>query len=315
MTSSPSSSFRFGIFLPTQWNGRFLTVGNGGFAGGINWLDMGAGVRYGFAVVSTDTGHNSTTSDGTWALNDPETLNDWGFRAIHGSTVMGKTLTESYYSANISWSYYSGASTGGRQGLREAQFDSETFDGLLIGAPAWWTSHMQPWTNKLGSYNLPVDSPGRVPEDMFAVVGDEVIRQCDGVDGVVDGIVSAPDQCQFEPLALLCGSQATNTSACLRNEQIATLKNIYGDYFADGKFAFPGLEVGSEAQWFVLLGGTMPNPLGYQYIQDFLLNDPTWNYTEYTDSLLWEADAVDPGNATADDYEAMAAVMERGSKM
>lgn len=53
VTTSPSSNTRFGIFLPEQWNGRFLTVGNGGFAGGINWLDMGAGIRYGFAVVSS----------------------------------------------------------------------------------------------------------------------------------------------------------------------------------------------------------------------------------------------------------------------
>lgn len=136
VTTSCTSSFRFGIFLPTQWNGRFLTVGNGGFAGGINWLDMGAGIRYGFAVVSTDTGHNSTSSDGTWALNDPETRKDFGYRAIHGTTKLGKVLTEAFYGQNISYSYYSGASTGGRQGLREAQFDAESFDGLLIGAPA-----------------------------------------------------------------------------------------------------------------------------------------------------------------------------------
>lgn len=140
VTTSASSSFRFGIFLPTQWNGRFLSVGNGGFAGGINWLDMGAGIRYGFAVTSTDTGHNATTSDGTWALNDPETREDWGYRAIHGTAELGKALTESFYGQNISYSYYSGASTGGRQGLREAQLDPTTFDGLLIGAPAVSTS-------------------------------------------------------------------------------------------------------------------------------------------------------------------------------
>lgn len=316
VTSSPSSNFRFAIFLPTQWNGRFLAVGNGGFAGGINWLDMGAGVRYGFAVVSTDTGHNSTTGDGTWALNAPERREDFGYRAIHGATVLGKRLTTAYYDgADIAWSYYAGSSTGGRQGLREAQFAPDSFDGLLIGAPAWWTSHLQTWTTKLGAYNLPANASHRIPANLFATIGAEVIKQCDAVDGVVDGIVSAPDQCPFDPSALRCGSLGTNSSACLQDAQIGTLKKIYSDYYANGKFAFPGLELGSESQWSVLLGGTAPNSLGDEYIQDFLLDDPSWDWPSYTDDIVWQADAEDPGNATADHYEAMAAVMERGSKM
>lgn len=313
VTSSPSSSFRFGIFLPTQWNGRFLTVGNGGFSGGINWLDMGAGVRYGFAVASTDTGHNATTSDGSWALDAPERRADFGYRAIHGATALGKALTEAYYARDIAFAYYAGSSTGGRQGLREAQYDASSFDGLLVGAPAWWTSHMQPWTTKLASYNLPVGAANRVPADLFGMVGAEVIRQCDALDGVADGIVSAPDKCQFDASTLQCG--ANSTAACLTTEQIATLGNIYADYYAEGRFAFPGLEPGSEGQWEVLLGGSAPNGLGDGYMQYFLFDDPSWNWTQYNDSILWEADAIDPGNATADHYEAMAAVKERGSKM
>lgn len=316
VTTSTSSSFRFGIFLPTQtWNGRFLMVGNGGFAGGINWLDMGAGIRYGFAVVSTDTGHNSSTSDGTWALHAPEKRKDFGYRAIHGSTVLGKALTEAYYGQAISYAYYSGASTGGRQGLREAQYDPTAFNGLLVGAPAWWTSHLQPWTTKLGSYNLPTNASNHISTELFPTIGDEVISQCDAVDGVVDGIVSTPEKCAFNATALLCGTVGVNASACLNQDQIGTLGNIYSDYYAEGEYAFPGLELGSESQWAVLLGGTTPNNLGDDYIRCFLLNDPNWMWEEYTDSLLWQADAEDPGNSTADHYEAMVAVKERGSKM
>lgn len=40
VTSSPTSAFSFGLFLPEDWNDRYLAVGNGGFAGGVNWLDM-----------------------------------------------------------------------------------------------------------------------------------------------------------------------------------------------------------------------------------------------------------------------------------
>lgn len=317
VTSSPTSSFRFGIFLPTQWNGRFLTIGNGGFAGGINWLDMGAGIRYGFAVVSTDTGHNSTTGGSDWALSDPEAREDFGYRSIHGSTEAGKALTEAFYGQDISYSYYSGGSTGGRQGLREAQYDADSFDGLLIGAPAWWTSHLQPWTVKLGSFNLPVNSSTRIPARKFGLVAATVIEKCDGLDGVVDGIVSAPESCTIAQLDLHCTSQKLklNASACFREEQMETLKNIYSDYYVGGELAFPGLSVGSEAQWRVLLSGTEPNNLGTGYVRDFLLNDPTWTWPQYTDELLWQADAEDPGNSTADDYQAMRAVMDSDSKM
>lgn len=318
-SSNTSSSFRFGVFLPVtdSWNERFLVVGNGGFAGGINWLDMGAGVRYGFAVVSTDTGHNSSTTDGSWALRAPGARADFGYRAVHGATVLGKTLAEAFYSSKIRRSYYSGASTGGRQGLREAQYDPASFDGLLIGAPAWWTSHLQPWTTRLGAANLPVGAPWHIPAALFAAVGDEVLAQCDAADGVADGIVSAPGQCAFNASALLCGAANSSSSSapCLTEAQVGTLDKIYGDYYAEGKFAFPGLELGSESQWAPLLGGDAPNSLGDEYIQDFLLDDPDWTWQEYNDSLLWKADDEDPGEATADHYDAMAAVRDRGTKM
>lgn len=133
VTTSETSSYRFGLFLPiTTWNERYLTVGNGGFSGGINWLDMGAGVRYGFAVASTDMGHNSTMTDITWALGQPEKQLDFGFRATHGTTVIAKRLTETFYASKINYSYYSGCSTGGRQGLKDAQLFPDDFDGLLI---------------------------------------------------------------------------------------------------------------------------------------------------------------------------------------
>ncbi|KUI55814.1 putative feruloyl esterase B-1 [Cytospora mali] len=315
VTTSSSSSFRFGMFLPMQWNGRFLQVGNGGFAGGINWLDMGAGIRYGFAVTSTDTGHNSSSFDLMWALNEPEKRLDFGFRAIHDSVVQGKALVEAFYGQSISYSYYSGGSTGGRQGLREAQYDPDSFDGLLVAAPAWWTSHLQPWTTKLGSYNLPLNAPNRIPPSLFGVISAEVIKQCDSVDGVVDGIVSSPELCNFDTDALLCRSAGTNVSACLTETQVATLINIYSDYYAEDRFAFPGLELGSEAQWAILLGGSEPHPLGDEYLQSFVLNNANWSWTQYTDNLLWQADDEDPGNCTADHFDTMRAVMERGSKI
>ncbi|OIW22708.1 feruloyl esterase B [Coniochaeta ligniaria NRRL 30616] len=315
VTSSPESSYRFGIFLPESWNSRFMAVGNAGFGGGINWMDMAQGVRYGHAAVSTDTGHNSTMGDNTWALNKPETQKDFGYRAVHGSVELGKKIAEEYYGSKIKYSYYMGGSTGGRQGLKEAQISPDSFDGMVIGAPAWWTSHMQPWTTKVATYNLPVDGPNRVPPSLFPVIEKEVLRQCDGVDGLVDGIITRPDLCEFDYSALACSGSEADSSSCLTATQIETVQKIYSPYIADGKFAFPGLELSSESQWAFLLSGDAPSSFGDGYIQNFLLNDPNWSWTTYRDSLLWEADAADPGTCDADGWADLAAFRDRGGKI
>lgn len=137
VNSSPTSSFRFGMFLPEQWNNRLFTSGNGGFWGGINWIDMAQGPHYGAASVSTDTGHNvSSSNDATWAFEAPERINDWAGRAMHESVVQAKSIARAYYDDEIRYSYYSGCSTGGYQGLKEVQTHEDDFDGVLVGSPA-----------------------------------------------------------------------------------------------------------------------------------------------------------------------------------
>lgn len=315
--SSATSAFSFGLFLPEQWNERFLAVGNGGFAGGINWLDMGAGVGYGFAAMSTDTGHNSTAVDVSWALNQPEKIIDFGYRAMHGSVGVAKEIIEAYYGFKPKFSYYSGCSTGGRQGLRDIQLYPDDFDGVLAGAPAWWTSHLQTWTVKLGLYNLPSNSAHYIPSELFSIIGAEVLKQCDGQDGLVDDIISDPMRCNFFAEALLCGPNFTSQTAnkCLTAAQIGTLNNIYNDYIeTNGTFVFPHLDLGSEAQWAVLLGSNEPNALGTQYIQYMLLNDSNWNFWNYSYNEVLLADEIQPGDCTASDYD-MSPFYDRGGKL
>lgn len=93
--------------------------------------------------MSTDTGHISLSNNGSWAYKAPERITDWGYRAMHGSVVLSKEITEMYYGCKPQYNYYSGCSTGGRQGLKEVEMYPEDFDGVLAGAPAWWTSHLQ----------------------------------------------------------------------------------------------------------------------------------------------------------------------------
>ena len=306
MTSSSSSAFSFGLFLPREWNNRFLAVGNGGFAGGINWLDMAAGVGYGFASMSTDTGHNSTSIDISWALNQPEKQIDFGYRAMHESVLLAKELTKAFYGDELQYSYYSGCSTGGRQGLKEVEMFPEDFDGVLAGAPAWWTTHLQTWTIKLGLYNLPTTADYHIPPALFEAIGAEVLKQCDPQDGLKDGIIMDPARCDFFPEALLCESGVTNGTAagCLTPAQIGTLYNIYNDYVdVNQTFVFPHLELGSEAQWIVLLGSTTPSTLGYEYPQYFLGLGANWSFYDFDYSIVQLADAEDPGNCNADNFD------------
>ncbi|KAF4304676.1 ferulic acid esterase feruloyl esterase [Botryosphaeria dothidea] len=316
VTSSPSSSFRFGLFLPTEWNERFLAVGNGGFAGGVNWLDMGAGVGYGFAVVSTDTGHNSTSGDLIWGQDAPEALTDWGWRAMHGSVELAKKLTTAFYGSQIQYSYYSGCSTGGRQGIRSAQLFPDDFDGILAGAPAWWTTHLQTWSAKVGTYNLPLNGSNRIPPALFTTIGAEVLKQCDGQDGLVDNIISDPRTCAFNPDVLLC-TPASNTSSCLTPTQLDTLNKIYSPYVdTNVSFVLPGLSPGSESQWAFLLGTATgePSSYGIDYIRYFLgLPDFQWQDFDY--SVVQRADALDPGNATADAFADLQHYRASGGKL
>lgn len=341
--SSNSSAYRFGVFLPTgddagsvEWNGRFLAVGNGGFGGGINWLDMGAGVQYGFAVVSTDTGHNSTTADLRWALNQPEQQQDWGWRAMNGTVALGKQIVTAFYGTSIAYNYYSGCSTGGRQGLKAIQVDPEAFDGVIVGSSAWFVNHLNPWVTKVGTYNLPLTASYHLDLAQFPSMAAEVVRQCDALDGVTDGIVSAPRNCTPDYTTLACsngnnnqtvggiGAGGTNTSTtaalCLNDGQIATAAAAYADYLStptDGSapiLLYPGLDPGCEAQWYAVLSQVETSPFGIGYIRDFVYSNESWQWQDYNDNVIADAVRTDPGNATAAKFD-LSDYQSRGGKL
>lgn len=250
--------------------------------------------------MSTDTGHNSSTADGAWAYNQPDKVENWGHLAMHGSVVGAKRITDAYYKKDIAYNYYLGCSTGGRQGLKEAEFYPEDFDGIVAGAPAWWTSHLQPWTVKVALYNLPTTADYHIPPALFPVIAAEVMKQCDPQDGVKDGIISDPTGCNFRPEELLCGGNVANSTAggCLTSPQISTLYKIYTDSIGENQtFAFPHLYLGSENQW-LLLSGNEPNPLGSDYVKYFLNFGANWNFYDYNEAIQRLADQVQPGKAS-----------------
>jgi len=150
----------------------------------------------------------------------------------------------------------------------------------------------------------------------MAFLGQEVIRQCDGVDGVVDGIISAGEKCRFDFGKILCGNRdgGVGKEGCLTSEQVAVAKAIYADYVVDGTFLFPGLSLGSEDLWSVLLGQAGPDPRGQEYVKMFLLNNATWDWRGYNDSIAIMAAAADPGDLTADQFN-ISDFRDRGGKI
>ncbi|KAI1335283.1 feruloyl esterase B precursor [Xylariaceae sp. FL0016] len=311
--SSDNSSYNFGLFLPdTTWNERFLATGNGGYGGGINWPDMGIFSHYGFATMSTDTGHSSAAFDGSWALDAPETVIDWGYRAMHGSIVLSKEIIQTYYAITdgIKYSYYASCSTGGRQGLKEVQMYPDTFDGISVGAPAWYTVHLASATLYDGLLNTPVDGPGYIDPSLFSSVSAEMIKQCDPQDGLTDSIVGDPFGCNFDFEALLCGSDS-NSSSCLTPAQLTTLYKGYNDWVDTNQtFVFPGIALGADASF--LMGSV--STLGSGFYQYFIYNDTNYDYTQFSYKDVQFADTVNPGNATANDFD-MSPYMNKGGKI
>lgn len=309
VTTSATSSYRFGLFLPEDWNGRFATVGNGGLAGAINWPSMGSIVKYGFAVASTDTGHNSSFFNAEWALNNNEKITDAAYRAIHGTVVHSKAVVKAHYSHNISYSYYWGCSTGGRQGFLELQRYPEDFDGILAGAPAWEATKYASWGLQMQMMNLPATAENHIPPSLFPLVQAEAIRQCDSIDGVEDGIISDPQACPFRPETLLC-APGKNSSGCLTSPQINTLNLLYGRYFNTDKpmFYFP-LSPGSEVGWAGIL--TEPDTSYLRYIQ---LQDPNWDWHSFNYSLVEYLDATSDRSPVPEQYD-ITPFAKRGGKL
>jgi feruloyl esterase len=254
--------------------------------------------------MSTDTGHNSSYQGTSWAYHNEESIADWGWRAMHESTVTSKVLVNGFYGEDSRYNYFSGCSVGGRQGLRALQLFPDDYDGVSAGAPAWWTTHNQLFALKVLLWNFPENSTQTIPESLFSVIGDEVLKQCDPQDGLTDNIISDPFGCNFDPLPLLC--TANKTTDCLTSEQIDTTFKVYNDWVdVNQTFVFPHYLFGTESSWSSAIGtGAMSSVENQEgFAQDLLQFGPNWSYKDLTYKTVEYADRLNPGNATASEFD------------
>lgn len=238
------------VNLPTAWNGRLYMFGNGGFAGesfeAPNRVTARArGLTAGFVTAATDTGHSAASEPGASFAMNRQKLLDFGFRSLHVTVEVARTIARTYYGTGPSKSYYDGCSQGGREGLIFAQRFPNDFDAILAGSPGLnFTGTMVSrayWMQGLAANPFPASKLG--------LLANRVYEQCDAKDGLKDGLIDDPRRCDFKPARDLprC-AEGKDDADCFTSQQMAALDRIYGDVMSNGKRFFPGWPVGAEAQ-------------------------------------------------------------------
>lgn len=236
------------VRLPvSNWNGKLVTVGNGGWAGVLNGEACDAHLNRGYACVTTDTGHKGRGDDGLWAFNNLPAQVDFGFRAIHVATLAAKSILDRYYAKSPQKSYFMSCSTGGYQGLVEAQRFPWDFDGIIAGAPDMDEADLT--MRDIWAQRSFFDTAGKPVLDASAirVLHQFALDQCDMDDGLKDGLISNPVGCSLDPSKLLC--KAGETQGCLSAAQVEAAKRIYGGPPHAQERPVRGALPGSEIVW------------------------------------------------------------------
>jgi tannase/feruloyl esterase len=284
-TISPGPGSRIGVVyrLPVaaSWNGKLLGIGGSGWAGDLTIGSATLGLSRGYATLQTNTGHLSPNPfDFTWSLLAPgqldeEAVIDFGHRAIHLMTTVGKEVARAYYGRAHDFAYFQGCSTGGRQGFQEVQRYPDDYDGVISGAPVhnigvfmsgiWRTQifHAEPGRNLL---------PAHVP-----LLASAVVAACDTLgrgDRLADGIITNPLRCRFDPRSLQCADPMDGGDpTCLSASQVETVRELYrGHRTPDGEVIAEGITHGSEPDWTLRSVGVPVFPLGLNAV----LGAPSW---------------------------------------
>jgi hypothetical protein len=243
---------RFGIALPDDWNNRFLFQGGGGYNGlvrppvGVAAVGAQSGLARGFAVVSTDTGHQSdAVFDRSYDVDQQASI-DFAHFAIGDVAVAAKQIIAEYYGRPAEYSYFTGCSTGGREAMLMTQRYPSYFDGVVSGDPAIHTGYSglaNAWLDAAFNEVAPKDASGRPqPHLLFSesdkqVVVDGVLAACDADDGIADKMIFNMKACDFDPGTLVCGG--SKTSSCLSPAQAGALeKGFAGPRNSKGKLVY-----------------------------------------------------------------------------
>ena len=233
----------FALAMPDQWNGDFLMQGGGGSNGvvlpplGLNAAGQQPGLMRGFAVVSTDTGHKSHRQGFDFSFTrDQQAYLDFAYLANAEVAGVAKELIAQHYGKPAAYSYFSGCSTGGREGMILSQRYPGVFNGIISGDPAMRTGlsnlAIGRWIPIAFNQVAPRDAQGKpiitqaITDSDRKVLMDGLLKQCDAKDGVADNLISDPLGCDFDPTSLAC--KPGQSESCLSSEKAAAIKKAMG---------------------------------------------------------------------------------------
>src|SRR5262245_19484640 len=312
---------RIWVGIPTSnWNGRFMGTGGGGFSGG-NAGGVNQPVAQGYAAGATDTGHEG--GSGSFALGADGKLNwqlirDNGHVGIHEMTVTGKALTEAMYGVAPRYSYFNGCSTGGRQGLMEAQRYPQDYNGIVSGSPAinWNRLHpQQMW----GAMLMNVEG-NPIPQCKVTAATAAVVNACDAIDGVKDGVIEDPNRCKYDPKALI-GTSAGECGSFTEADANLIRKLWDGPRRKDGSFLWYGLPRGADLTALWTSRGTPPQPQAFgislEWFRYFLTQNAQFDWktiTPDTYERLFDQSVEQFGSVIGTDNPDLTEFRNRGGK-
>ena len=325
-TPTDDSHIGFEVWLPPAgaWNGDFQAEGSGGSAGAISPAPMLTALKRGFATMSTDSGHLTDPKDPLggsgqeWAFKHPQKMIDWGWRALHLSTIAAKAAIRGFYGKVAGKNYFVACSAGGHHALMEASRFPADYDGMVAGAAPWqWTRQMlgETWNG------IPaLKDATAITRESAALLNKAVIAACDKLDGVEDGVIADPRRCTFDPGTLACTASG-KPGECLTPVQVDAARHIYaGVTRSDGTRLFPGQARGSEFGWPSALmrpapGGSSIVFWSLSVFQDRNFNNVNFDFDRDTDRALATKVA---GMSLEDVYDSkpdLAAFKARGGKL
>lgn len=194
--NAPSINFR--VALPASWNHRSAHLGGSGMNGSIpnvagtpNSGILQPPLGFGFATFASDSGHAGGALD--WGLND-EAAQNLGFMQMKKTYDVAMVVLQRMYGQLPRFRYYLGSSQGGREGLTVGQRFANDYDGIVSTVPIvnFTSLTMSPVWNQIQQ----IPAAKHVPTAKSAAIRTEIMRQCDKLDGLADGIISNYQGCR-----------------------------------------------------------------------------------------------------------------------